>query len=253
MLFLRWYLWVAPSLISLFCVLILLRRKLYETFPAFVAYLSLQVLEFFVLLAVDLLIVASRSSLLTFRWTSVIFEVIEAVAQLLVLYELARYLLSSRPSSAKALRTTSRVMLAALLLIAAACAALLPQKGLERAMAAFQVLDFSISLIAVGLLIALLLCTRVLRISWRSLPAGIALGFGIITSAELISSPLFPAVSGHNFIPTDLFRMGADHVAVIMWLVYILLPERLPRYTGTPISKVDFDGWQQQLEGVIRK
>lgn len=253
MLFLRWYLWVVPNVLSLLCALILARRKQWKAFPAFTLYLVLQVLEFVGLMAADLLIVGSVFSLPTFRWMLVILESVEAVVQLFVIYELAKHLLLSRPSSAKILSSSSRIIFAALLLFTAGFAAVLPQNGLDRVMAVFQILDFAASLVTMGSIIALLLCTRALSISWRSMPAGIALGFGIITAAELISSPLLPAMAVHQFIPTDFFRMGADHVAVLVWLVYILLPEPASRYSGAGIAKSEFEGWQQQLQGLLRK
>jgi hypothetical protein len=252
MLLLRWYLWVAPNILAFVCSVILIQRKLFKIFPAFTAYLIFESVQFVLMVIADLLIMASILSLPVFRWMLVIGDGVGATIQLFILYELAKRLLLSR-TTARIFRPWSRAISATLLLGAAFCAAFLPQKGLERVVAVIQIFEFSIGLITVGLLIALLFFTRVLHISWRSLSAGVALGFGIVCCAELISSPLLPAAAAYRFIPTDLFRLSADHIAAVIWLAYILMPEGLPRYTGTGISKADFDSWQQQLEGVVRK
>jgi hypothetical protein len=120
-------------------------------------------------------------------------------------------------------------------------------------MLVFQILDFAANLIATGLLLALILCARALRISWRALPAGIALGFGINASAELCASALLSVLVGRNgYIATDFIRTGSYQLCVLIWVIYILKRERLPRFQGKHLGKVELETWDDELQKMVR-
>lgn len=253
MLFLRWYLWLAPNLLGAVCAIVFWRREFHRRFPAFTAFLMVQAGGFLTLLVCDVLIGAGRSSLSTYRWIVVAAECASAFVQFAVLYELAGYLLRSRPSAVTTLKSFYRLTFAGLLLVSSACAALLPQSGIGRVIASFQVLDFLVSFISIGLLITLLLFARALHIAWRSLPAGIALGFGINACADFVSSPLLQFSSVLHFIPTDMLTLAANHVAVVVWSVYILLPRvQAACYTGELLKAAQLDQWNEQMQEIQR-
>jgi hypothetical protein len=58
----------------------------------------------------------------------------------------------------------------------------------------FQTLQFSANLVKLGLLFVLLVCTIGLKIPWKSRPAGLVLGFGIQSSAEMGAWAFYSAV-----------------------------------------------------------
>lgn len=118
-----------------------------------------------------------------------------------VIYELADELAFSRLSLRDSARSLMRWTLAVLLLVAAVTSALPQNGGLRSTWKIFQIVDFSGSLIKIGLLLALLLFTRALRISWGSLPAGIALGFGVYGTVELAAATLFQGFGHAKLTP----------------------------------------------------
>ena len=253
MLFLRGYIFFAPSLLLGCCAFLLWRRRLHRIYPIFGTYVGFQLLQFIVLFATLLLIFPSIASLETYRWVLVVGTGIAAVLQIGVLYELASELLLSRSWLANSLRPLLRWSLALALLIAAGSSALLPRTASEHVVLAFQILDFASNLIATGLLLALILCARALRISWRALPAGIALGFGINATGELCGSALLSVLVGRNgYVATDFIRTGSYHLCVLIWSIYILRPERLPSFKGKPLGKVELETWDDELQKMTR-
>jgi hypothetical protein len=253
--FLRLYLEFVPNLLLAACLATLLWRGLQRRFPLLVAYLIFQVTEFVTLSIVDLFI-GHYASLTNYRWTLVGFETSIAVLQIGALYELADELTRSRSSIAGSVRRVFRWSLASLLLFAVGSSALFHQPALGRVMSAFQTLDFCASLVGVGLLTVLLLFSRVLRISWRALPAGIALGFGVLGSVELAAAALvamFGAQGRSAYIKIDVLRMAGAHACALIWLIYIFLPERVTSYSGARPQKADLDVWNEELERIARR
>jgi hypothetical protein len=203
--FLSWYLWIAPHVLLGICLFGILRRGHYRRLPWFLAYTAFLSIQFVVMLALALHIFRSSSLLTPYRWALVIGDAIGAVLELALIYEIANALVVSRLSLRPVIRSVLRWTMASLLLFAAATSVLLPQINIERATRFFQLLNFSASLIELGLLISLLFFSRALQISWQSLPAGIALGLGISASAELSGALCSLCSAGPDTFPWILY------------------------------------------------
>jgi hypothetical protein len=215
----------------------------------FRCFLILQVAGFLCLLTATLLVLRFPAAVSWYEWINIADLAAGELVTLGVIYELIDELALSRLSLRHAVRSLTRWTLGVLLLVAAVTSALLQNGGLRSTWKVFQMVDFSGNLIKLGLLLALLFFTRALRISWRSLPAGIALGFGVYASVELSAATLF-SVFGHgkNLVLLDAVRMAAFHVCVVIWLVYILLPEKQPGFTGHRPDRTDLESWDQELQ-----
>lgn len=251
MLFLRYYLWIAPHLLLVPVLVGLVRRRLHKQFPIFSSYLVFELAQFLALITISVFL--PSSSITSYRWALAFGIGIAAFLRLTVIYELADELFVSRSSLAVDLRTRLRWLVAVLLLLAAGtCGALIKAK-MDRATNIFQVLDFSSSVIQAGLLVTLFLFARVLRISWRSGVAGIALGFGILSTLDLGSAALRGTFGRSSYIAVDVVQMAAFHVCVLVWLVYFLLPESVPRFAGKGLKKPDLEFWDQELQRMVRR
>jgi hypothetical protein len=250
MLFLRWYLWVAPHVLLGICGAVLWRQRLYKQFPLFASYIAFQLFEFLTGVTADLLIPAIIS-LRTYRWIAFGGTGIIGALELGALYELTDYLVFRHSSLAKGFRPFAHWTAALLILIAVGSSALFPQTGSERVIAAFQVLDYSASVVSVGLIVALLLLTRALHLSWSSLPAGIALGLGVHACAELAAAAMLSVPGKIGLVTIDFIRMGAFHVSAILWLVYLFLHER-PNSAGQGLQKKDLEFWDKELQKMVR-
>lgn len=220
--------------------------------PLFSGYLLVQVAGFLCLLAATLLTLRFPAAKSWYDLINIIDLAASGLFTLGVIYELTDQLALSRLPLRQAVRSVIRWTLALLLLVAGGTSALLQNGGLRNALKIFQVVDFSGNFIEIGLLLSLLLFTRALRISWRSLPAGIVLGFGVYGSVEVGTASLF-AVFGHgkNSLLLDAVRMGAYHVCALIWLIYIFVPERPTDSGGSRLSKSDLESWDNEMEKML--
>jgi hypothetical protein len=251
MLFLRWYLWLAPNIAVALCLLFLLRHPSRRSHRLFSAYLAFTLMQFLVLLTATELVRDEATRLSLYRWLLDIGSGISALLELAVLGEIAKLTVPSDRAPIP-LRGIMRWTAALLLLVAAVMSAWSSKPGLDRAVGVFQSLDFSANLLKIGLLLVLLSFTSILGVSWKSLPAGIALGFGVSAGAEMSASALLSEVGKIGYIPIDLIRMAAFHLCVVIWLFYILRTGKRPGSIATAASRSQLELWNQELGKMVR-
>ena len=250
MLLLNYYLWVAPHILLGICIWIFLRRGLRPQFPFFVTYMLVESAYFLASFTASLARGDPARVLHAYRLVAVWGLGIVSLISFGVIYELVSQLILSRSTLAKALRPVMRWSAAVLLLLTAIASAHLGVT-LDHMMNVFEVLDFSANVLQVGLLLVLLLFSHVLRVSWRSLPVGITLGLGIIGCVELATAPLFAVFRVHRYALIDDVRMAGFHVCVLVWLGYLIFPERGPKFPGPPLQRSDLELWDQELQKMV--
>jgi hypothetical protein len=249
--FLFWYLWIAPHFLLSVFLWIFLGRGLQKQSPIFCAYVLCELAQFLVLISFSLYGIWRPGQFLNvYRWILVWSSGILSVLSFGVIYELVNQLILSHSMLGRTLRPVMRWSAAILVLLTAVASARLGVT-IERAVNAFSALDFSTSALQVGLLLVLFLFSRVLRVSWRSLPFGIALGLGIVGCVELSAAPLF-SVFAHRYVVIDLARMAGFHVCVLVWLGYLIFPGRGPEFKGLPPQESDLESWNQEVQKMVR-
>ena len=248
MLFLRYYLWIAPHVLLGFAAAGFLRRRLQRQMPIFFSYMVFSLVNFLTLYGVSLF-----STSLIYRWVLVWGMAVSSLLEFAVIYELANELILSRWSLAGPIRTLLRWVAAILVLLAAVASGAFSNISVQRVMNVLQVVDFSSSLILCGLLIVLFVFTRALHVSWRSRSAGIALGFGISASIELAGTGLRGALGKGGYIAVDVVQMVGFHVCVLIWLVYLFLAEHTPAFTGRGLPEADLALWDQELQRMVQR
>jgi len=249
MLFLRYYLWVVPHLLLGVLLVLALRKKLQKQLPIFLLYAAFELFQFVVLFT--LVRFLGRSPLGVYRWFLLCGAALSSLLQLAVLYELAQTLIFSRASLSRLVQQVFTWSMAALLIIAAVVSGVLGDVSRERVMNLFQIVDFSSSLIQAGMLLVLFLFSRALHISWRSWPMGVALGFGLSACVTLAAAAFRPSFGNASFIAVDVTGMAAFHVAVLVWLAYLYLPDSTPTSTGLRESDIQF--WEQELQRITSR
>ena len=253
MILLRTALWIVPHLLLLICFFGLLRRARYRMFPMFFVYVLLEKVQFVFLFTISLLIPHIHSGLAIYQWGVILNVAINSSIQIAVLYEIVSYLILPHSSIAATLRPLMRWVAGLLVLLSIGIAAGFSESHIERVVHAFEVLNFAANLINLGLLLVLLLFTRALHISWRSLAVGIVMGFAVNSSAEMGAISLISSLGFRGVVPGDVVRMSGFVVCTLVWLIYLLLPERAPQFTGQGMQKAEMQTWEKELHGMIRR
>lgn len=252
--FLLLYFDIAPYLLLFAALVVFLKRKLRRQHPFFFAFMLFQ-LGYFAIGTAAYVYALSDPGRLThfYQWVVVIGLPISAAFELGVLHELSDQLLLSHLKFGGRFPAFLRWTAASLLILASVISALMATGGMARVTAVFQALNFSSHLIEIGLLLALLLFTRVLGISWRSLPAGVALGLGISAAAEMAASALISQLGPKPFVTVDFIRTAAYFVCVLVWFIYILIPEKREAFSGTRLQVSDLEVHLQDLQRMVKR
>jgi len=240
--FITWYLWIAPNVLCALALVIGLRKKCLKTLPVFFSSLAFQVLQ----TVVGIALIHSHEA---YTW-NFLFDVVAGEALgLAVIYELAHKMILSHSSVAELLRPLPLWTTAILLLLATVAGALFHPHWQNQVERAAIILSFSTNLVGIGLLLTLLLVTRIMGVCWRSLPAGVALGLGISATVQLAGLVLV-GQPGKSFIG-DLIQLGSFHLCVMVWLVYLLLPEKRLRTSDTRMTGLI--AHSQELQTLVRR
>jgi hypothetical protein len=255
MLFARYYFWIAPHLLLAILLVRLVRLRVQKQLPLFLAYVVFQLVQFLTAFVISLFIFYIHSPLTTavYRWALLFGNGISTLLVIGVIYELANEMVLSRSPLAPVLRPVFGGTLGALVLAAAISSGAMSDISVHRVMNMLQLLDFCSSLVQAGMLVMLFLLTSALRIRWRSLTAGIAVGFGIFACIDLASAAWRAGFGSTSFIAVDISEMAAFHVCVVVWLVYLFLPERARIFSGTGLEKNDLELWNEQVEKMVRR
>lgn len=117
----------------------------------------------------------------------------------------------------------------------------------------FLVVDRAINIVQCGLLVFLVLLASFLRFSWTSYIMGIALGFGVFSSAELCRTTL-QAQYGRNFAwrAFPVIAMVTYIGCIGIWTATVLLPEYRSRQIK-PEPVQDLQDWNDALERLLRQ
>lgn len=251
MIFVRYYLYLAPQLLMGVGLVLFLRRRLGRVYPFFLAYQLSQLIYFGVSLAIYVWALSDPVHLTgKYQWAVTYGVALSAVFEFGVLYELTDHILLARLTHSDGFRQLLRWTVAALVLTGSLLSALLTRADLTRVMSAFQTLNLSVNLVKVGFLAALVVLTRLLSISWKGLSAGISLGFGISAAAELGATALF-TTSGS--VTPDIIRMAAFHLCVVIWIIYILRVNNSRRVTQNHVPFEQIEGHVEELQKVLRR
>jgi hypothetical protein len=104
------------------------------------------------------------------------------------------------------------------------------ETGGDRVVAAVFAFDRSIRLMQVGLFLLLLLLSRVLKNCWRQPVFGIALGFGVFASVELILVSVVMWSGNGQEDMISLLKSTAYNAITLVWIGYLKQqPQRVPQ------------------------
>jgi hypothetical protein len=254
--FLSLYLWVAPHLLLGVIALLLIKRRLHTTFPLFFLYLWYEIAEFLVLFSIARLhVFAAIPKLNHGTWyvrVFVITGVISAALRFGVTQEIFNRIFRE-PHKVDALAWASLRWAVALLLLGAVVFSIFLSGQAPVTLIAGEIwVGRGIAVIQCGMVLFLLLFSRLLGLSLGSWMFGIALGFGILSSAELAYFALRTGELSTSIVRAlNLLLTGGYHLAVLIWIGYLVAPAKetvQPR--ELPIG--DIRHWNSELERFLQ-
>ena len=202
----------------------MVRRKLNRGFPRFFSYILFQTLKSACLFVVFRYF---PDSYFDAYWTGNAISLLLSVA---VMDEILRNLFKEYGGIQILGTTIFRWSCGLLLLLAIIGAWSSSETGADSVVAAMFSFDRSMRLMQVGLFLLLMLLCRVLRNCWRQQVFGIALGFGVFASVELLLvSFVMWHGKGHG-ATISLLKGTAYNAVTLVWIGYLRQePHLVPR------------------------
>ena len=229
----------------------LLRSRTYRQFPAFVAYVASEILQFVVLYPILTLPSVFPPALYAVAYS--IGTGLSIGLRLLVLYEVTAYLFRNHELLRRVGGQLFRCMALALLLSALGLAAYTGGMSFHRLLSTLNLLDRTASILQCGLLVGLFSFSSYFGISWRSHAFGIALGLGIFASVELANSSIRTHVGYAYNMYLNYLTMVVYHACVLIWIIYLWAPERSSQYALKTLPEHNLEDWNQELQRLIQR
>jgi len=251
--------WFAGPVLQITLLIFMARNQAHKAFPRFFSSILFQTLKSPCLFAVYRY--SPKNYFVTY-WTGNAISVIFAIA---VMDEILRRLFRQYGGIQILGTTIFRWSCGLLFLLAVMGAVSGIEAGGDRVVMAVFTFDRSLRLMQVGLFLLLLLLCRVFKNCWREQVFGIALGFGVFASVELILISVVMWYGNSHAGLISLLKSTAYNAVTVVWIGYLrhepqLLPAALagasPRPLGmalaTPDAMLDPDaGFMLRVEQAV--
>src|SRR6202162_6213157 len=216
--------WLAGPLLQITLLIFMVRRKSHKVFPRFFSYILFQTLKSACLFVVYRYF---PDSYFDAYWTGNAVSVIFTVA---VMDEILRSLFKEYGGIQILGTTIFRWSCGLLLLFAVLSAWSSSEAGVDRAVASVLAFDRSMRLMQVGLFLLLMFLCRVLRNCSRQQVFGIALGFGVFASVELILVSIVMWYGNGHASTISLLKSTAYNAVTLVWIGYLKQePQLVPK------------------------
>jgi hypothetical protein len=234
----QYVIWLtAPTLLAITAV-VMVKRQLNQRFPMFFTYALFQVVSNFVLY------LASHSSYHNYFYAYWVSTALGIALGFLVIHEVFEYAI--RPYAG--LRDLARMMFhwaaMVLLLVAGIVGFTAPGTGGDHAMLTIANLERGVRLMQCGILLFIAVFSARLGLTWRDLPCGIALGFGIFACTDLTMYSLRAQLGPSWNVALSRITSVAYAMSAVTWVSFTLLPQAARIRKEVPFQPL-FDRWNQ--------
>jgi len=207
--------WFLGPVLQIALLVFMIRRRLHPVFPRFFSYIVFQLVKSGVLFAVYRY---RHENYFDAYWTGNAISVLLAVT---VMDEILHNLLKQYGGIQSLASLIFRWACGLLLLLAIVNAISSQQSGADRVVSAVLSFDRSVRVMQCGLCFLLLILTRFLRNCWRQHVFGIALGFGIFASIELMLVSIVMHFGDGPAAVVSLAKSAAYNAVTLLWIMYL--------------------------------
>jgi len=230
--------WLVGPLLQFTLLIFMLRRKLQAVFPRFFSYIVFQIVKSVILFGIYRY---DHENYFDAYWTGNAISVLLSVT---VMDEILHNLLKQYGGIQKLTSLIFRWACGLLLLLSIVNAYSSQQTGPDRVISAVLAFDRSVRVMQCGLFFLLMILCRLLRNCWRQHVFGIALGFGIFASIELMLVSIVTHFSDGGVAVVSLIKSAAYNAVTLLWVMYLRRP-------SDAISVVDVDRQVDDLAGAL--
>lgn len=243
--FALYYLWIAPHALLAVVSVLMYTRRLHKNFPVFFLYTLYETLEFVLRFAAYTVGHGLGGGL--YRYVFLVTAAGSIALRFGIIREIFNNVYHDYPRL-EAIATASMRWVTGFLVVAAILTAWHSSGAIsDHLLVGVSLLNRSVAIIQAGLLLFLFLFSRMFGLSWRSFVFGIAFGFAIFASAQLVNWTLeLTALTEHSKSLLDLLPTGSYHVSVLIWLGYLLAAEKPVGAAFHPVPEMD--QWSGELE-----
>jgi len=220
--------WLVGPVLQLTVLFFMLRRKLQVVFPRFFSYIVFQIVKSGILFGIYRY---HDENYFDAYWTGNAISVLLSVT---VMDEILHHLLKQYGSIQKLASLIFRWACGLLLLLSIVNALSSQQTGPDRVISAVLAFDRSVRVMQCGLFFLLLILCRLLRNCWRQHVFGIALGFGIFASIELMLVSVVMHFGDGGVAAVSLIKSAAYNAVTALWVLYLRRPSE-----GISVVEVD--------------
>jgi putative Mn2+ efflux pump MntP len=238
-------LWFLPVLLHVGAAAMIFRRKLLRELPLFFSYLIFKV-------ALTGVLWSFRQQMPHYFYIYWIGEAILIVLGFAVIYEIFTNVVGRYETIHQLSFLLYRWTAVCLLILAAITAATASGMDSARIIEGILILERGARIVQAGLLLLLFVFASYLGLSWRSNVFGIALGFGLFASVELVLVAIrAQAGTSANEMYVWLKPLAYNFTSLI-WAIYLLQPQTAPQ-TVSSLPKTEMAVWDRALMEYLRR
>jgi len=178
----------------------------------------------------------------------------EAIAMVLgfcVVYEVFRHLFSTHKALLKLASLIFRWTVVVLFCLALAVV-FVQSPGASSLSKTVLVLEEATRVVEVGLLMFLFGASAAFGLHWKQAEFGIALGLGLFVAVQLTTVTLLSQLGMSAWAVLNVVRILAFDVSLLVWLGYLLAPERVAT-TGEVPKRAQLEQWNQAVTELISR
>ncbi len=232
-------LWLLAPLLQVLLIVLMVRRGIRKEFPLFFSYTIFQVASFLLKFATYHY---SQLQYFYVYWATSALSIVFGCA---VIYEIFQQVFRPYDALRHMGKALFRWAMLVLVLIAVLMAVSSPHPESNRILQLVFTLERSLRVTQCGLVLFLFLFAPFLGVSSRHHMFGIALGFGLYGSLDLLLVTLV-AVGIPAGAMLSLIKSGAYSMVVLLWIWYAVSPEPARRPARIPLA----EQWNLALAGV---
>jgi hypothetical protein len=207
--------WLVGPVLQITLLFFMMQRKWHVVFPRFFSYIIFQIVKSGILFVIYRY---RQENYFDAYWTGNAISVLLAVT---VMDEILRNLLAEYGGIQTLTSLIFRWSCGLLLLLSIVSAFSSEQTSADRVVSAVLAFDRSVRVMQCGLFFLLMILCRFLRNCWRQHVFGIALGFGIFASIELVLVSIVMHFGDGPVAMVSLVKSAAYNGVTALWIMYL--------------------------------